>query len=867
MGATHSHERLDPAIPATPAPGEPGALVADRYRLVSRIHAGSAGALYRAEDLAFSRPVALRLLTPELSRDEAVLTRLQARLQASAAMARDDLGASGDIVELTDLGRSDGGLVFVVTDYIAGESLAAQLAREGPLPWRALRPLMVRACQIVHLSHQHGLLRLDLQTRHLFPIRDKTQTSTLKILSPGIGDVFGDSLWASLDPATAATHLRYAAPEQLTGGTIDARTDIYALGVIMYELLCGRVPFADARPAYVCARHLLEPPPPFPVGVRSKVPEAVIGIVARALAKAPEDRWPTMRALANAMAAIDFGPCDASGVLEVVDVERMEPPHPAASASMRIDPGSLHAPSPTVRPPTMPPTGLRADWLGPGAPAPGSSARSTPRPGSWYSLPEEGAAAGSSSRMAWDEILAAAEEAVAAVAAAAGSVTGTAGDSDVFMPERLLRTGEATKAPKPRDTQPDVRAVPGEFGSPAPEASDSAGILPAVLILGHPAPWHPGPLLRGEAGAEVERAVDDLDADRPAANDRSGDSPAGRAAALESAMRAEDSSLRAAVDRSGTLWPVAATFQIEARPARSRRYAWAAAVILTLGVTAAALRGLRSEPPATDAAASQVSAVTTPQAPYPTGPVPASSARGLAPSQVAAAPKLLSRPGAGPHDLSPGPASGARVGLPQGTGPRDLSSGTGSGAPRGLGADLSPRPGAAHVEPSPGPTDADPWNQASGDTDAAARAGAGSDLAPETGVKPAARPGAAPAKTSAPGTPSAEASPEPRKPLPGTHMPDAGHELAAPIDHDPLHAAELLERAEQAAGRGEQALALSLATQSYHAQPNANALRLAGEQACKLGDAGKARWARQHLAPGERGPVDAACQAAGVELD
>ena len=274
MGATQSHERLDraardAAISATAhaharsEAGEPGAgsLIANRYHLHERIHAGSAGTLYRAEDLAFSRPVALRLLTPALSRDEAVLARLQARLQASAAMARDDLGASSDIVDLTDLGRADSGLVFVVTEFLSGENLATQLAREGPLAWPALRPLMVRACQIVHLSHQHGLLRLDLQTRHLYPVRDKNLTSTLKVLSPGIGDVFGDSLWSSLDPEAAAGHLQYAAPEQLTGGTVDARTDIYALGIIMYELLTGRVPFPDTRPAYVCARHLLEPPP------------------------------------------------------------------------------------------------------------------------------------------------------------------------------------------------------------------------------------------------------------------------------------------------------------------------------------------------------------------------------------------------------------------------------------------------------------------------------------------------------------------------------------------------------------------------------------------------------------------------------
>lgn len=82
-----------------------------------------------------------------------------------------------------------------------------------------------------------------------------------------------------------------------------------------------------------------------------------------------------------------------------------------------------------------------------------------------------------------------------------------------------------------------------------------------------------------------------------------------------------------------------------------------------------------------------------------------------------------------------------------------------------------------------------------------------------------------------------------------------------------MRAATLLAKAEQAAARGEQALALSLAIQSYHAQPSNNALSFAGKQACKLGDGEKARWARMHLMPGERGPVDTACKAAGLALE
>ncbi|MBL9102243.1 MAG: protein kinase [Myxococcales bacterium] len=426
--------------PATASEGEPsasasagpdsraGEIIANRFRLVARIHTSSSGAVYRAEDLALARPVALRLLTPILSRDQVVLDRLQQRLHAGTRMVRDDARVLSDIVDVVDLGRTDGGQVFVVTDFIAGESLAEQLGREGPLPWPTLRPLMVRACQILHLSHEHGVVRLDLQTRHLFPVRDKTQQSTLKILSPGL----------HLDPALSPEMIRYAAPEQITRTAVDARTDVYSLGIIMYELLTGQVPFADAVPAVILARHLLEPPPSLPLHLRAVVPPAVLAIVQRALAKAPEDRWPTMRAMANALAAIDFGPCDASGMLEVVDGEPLTPS--TSSASMRIDPSaSMSAPSPAVRPRTFPP--LQNAFMA-GDSVEADRDVSAERGHAHAPDPES-----SASEMAWEEILAAAEEAVSAVAG--GQRSGIAGDSGVFLSERLLRSATSARTRRP----------------------------------------------------------------------------------------------------------------------------------------------------------------------------------------------------------------------------------------------------------------------------------------------------------------------------------------------------------------------------------------------------------------------------------
>lgn len=922
MGATHGHERPgraplepDPRLPPPTPPGgpapasaadpeEPPGLIANRYRLLARIHASSAGTLYRAEDVAFSRSVALRILTPALSHDEAMLARLQARLQAGAAMNRDDLGA--DIIELTDLGRADDGLVFVVTEFLAGDSLATQLAREGPLPWRTLRPLMVRACQLIHLSHQHGLLRLDLQTRHFFPIRDKTRTSTLKILSTGIGDVFGDNLWSSLSPAAAAAHLRYAAPEQVTGGTVDARTDVYALGVIMYELLTGRVPFPDARPAYLCARHLLEPVPLLTTGAAGPIPEAVAAIVARALAKAPDDRWPTMRALANAMAAIDFGPCDASGMLEVVDALPITPA--TSSASMRIDPTARHAPSPTVRPKTLPP--LRDAFLADPPPAddlddavtrvgPAPSARSAARHPEVRERPVLSASseprAGSSSAMAWEEILAAADEAIAVVADVAG--TGTAGDSGVFIPESLLRSGAATTASMTRGRLAPAASLPASLPTSLPvgteptlepDAASSHGdtvVLPRTVLLRADAAAASTTLQLEEAdlgdlGDPAGDSAADLPAlgARPPALVREPETSLAAASTLDRAPPPGDlhasvtevaatshgstdsaGSLRAAIDRSA-VWPLAARSQLG--PSPSRPLAWAAALVLMIGGVAAGVRFLRPSAPthAPIAAASPAPRPTTTAL-----PAAIARPRDLSPgtgSSVASPPTSIApSPHALPGDLSDETASAPTrdrdVQWPhraaEATTPPPI---TREPEPAALAvasvnAPAAPPPAAIVSQPAPRPATA-PRH----------------DRDPPT-VSPPVAP--APAKAVAPAIVPPETSPTPppgpRKSSPGAHLPDAGHELAAPIDHDPMRAATLLGKAEQAAARGEQGLALSLAIQSYHAQPSNNALVFAGKQACKVGDPDKVRWARLHLPPGEHGPVEAACKAAGLALE
>lgn len=334
MASTDDSPRADG--PMTSGPGD---LLGGRYRLASRLGRDTLGELMRGEDLEQERPVAVRFVPPELVAGDELVARLELRRSRNLRLPRGDVPLLSDLVDLLDLGHDARGRLFLVTDAFPDASLADELARQGPPPWQRLRSLLVRACQIVHLSHEHGMIRQDLSTSSLYPVRDKNDPGTLKVVSPGLLVASGGRVWSCAEPRAALRLARYAAPEQISTGVIDRRTDVYALGVILYECLTGRVPFVDPRPAHVLAAHLITPPAPFPAAVRRRIPAELEAIVLRALAKSPDDRWPTVMALANAMAAIEVGRLQFSGTLDTGDAddftEHLEPR--ASAISMRVD--------------------------------------------------------------------------------------------------------------------------------------------------------------------------------------------------------------------------------------------------------------------------------------------------------------------------------------------------------------------------------------------------------------------------------------------------------------------------------------------------------------------------------------------------
>src|SRR5215208_5315186 len=225
-----------------------GDVIAGRYELVELIGRGGMSSVWKAHDRLLDRIVAIKVLHEHYTQDEEYVERFRREARSVAQVSHPN------IVTVIDRGE-DAGRQYIVFEYVAGENLKQLIEREGPLPVRDALLLAIQMARALGFAHDRGLVHRDVKPQNVL-LNDEGQA---KMTDFGIArsvDVDGVTI-----TGTVLGTSEYIAPEQARGQRVDANTDVYSLGVVLYELLTGSVPFQGESFVTVALRHVNEPPP------------------------------------------------------------------------------------------------------------------------------------------------------------------------------------------------------------------------------------------------------------------------------------------------------------------------------------------------------------------------------------------------------------------------------------------------------------------------------------------------------------------------------------------------------------------------------------------------------------------------------
>jgi serine/threonine protein kinase len=282
--------------PASFAVG-PGAVLDDKYRLESLIGHGSFGIVYQARHLTLERQVAVKLLERDLGGEEMVE---RFRQEGVSACRIDHPNA----VSVLDSSVSESGVPYLVMELLRGQTLEDEMRRRGRLSPARCSAILGPVCDVLAEAHSLGIIHRDVKPQNVF-LHQARQGEVVKVLDFGIAKLVGDPVATEeLTPEEGVVGTPiYMAPERFTGEPDDGRSDVYSLGVMVYEMLAGQLPFGDTEgsPIKVVLKHLHEPPIPLRT-LCPELPNELIEVVLEALAKHPDER-PTAREMGRGFAA------------------------------------------------------------------------------------------------------------------------------------------------------------------------------------------------------------------------------------------------------------------------------------------------------------------------------------------------------------------------------------------------------------------------------------------------------------------------------------------------------------------------------------------------------------------------------------
>jgi eukaryotic-like serine/threonine-protein kinase len=277
----------DSELPGLPV-GDPliGVIVAERYRIIEALGRGGMGAVYKVEHTRIGKLLAMKLLTGELSRNPDVVRRFKLEALTVSKLS------SPNTVQVFDFGAAEG-LTYLVMELVAGDDLGRTLRSQGPMPWSRASRIIIQVCSSLAEAHQKGIVHRDIKPENVMLVRARDGTDIAKVLDFGLAKLReGEGLNDVTSQGAIVGTPYFMAPEQIKGEAVDARTDIYALGAMMYRALTGHYPFNGPTPMAVFTKHLTEPPvAPMERAPDLDIPVGINQLVLKALSKAADSRF------------------------------------------------------------------------------------------------------------------------------------------------------------------------------------------------------------------------------------------------------------------------------------------------------------------------------------------------------------------------------------------------------------------------------------------------------------------------------------------------------------------------------------------------------------------------------------------------
>ena len=294
---------VDPTRGGVPAVGPDtagmiGREILGQYRVLSKLGRGGMGTVFLAQQTGMNRQVAIKVLHPEVSRDPDAARRFKVEAQAAARLA------SPNIVSVFNFGQLETGELYLAMEFLQGRTLHAEIATYGRLPLMRVVEIVRQIAVGLDEAHRKGVIHRDLKPGNVILV-PRPEGEVAKLLDFGIAKL--DTGSSTQTRGWVGTP-RYMAPEQFTGGVVDARTDVYALGLIAYEMLCGRAPFLSDNPMSYVHSHVYSPVPGMESIAPGVVPPAVEASILGALAKAPQQRPTSAGAFAQGLAEAVHAP-------------------------------------------------------------------------------------------------------------------------------------------------------------------------------------------------------------------------------------------------------------------------------------------------------------------------------------------------------------------------------------------------------------------------------------------------------------------------------------------------------------------------------------------------------------------------------